>query len=218
MASEPRPVFLNPATGEKSVVLTDPREHPEQVLLAHLTVEPGGRVVAPHWHPSLEERFLILEGRVGFYLDGEETILGPGEHAHVKRNVVHDWWQVGDEPAEALVEVAPGVRFVEIVGTLFGLARDGKVNEKGMPGALQLSVMAHEYDDTVVFTKPPTLIRKTMLPVLAAIGRARGLEPMYEKYLDVDEQESPDPAVLQHLTSDGRLRPFEQSPAGAAPG
>lgn len=199
-------------------MLTDPREHPEQVLVSDLHVEPGGRVVAPHWHPSLEERFLILKGKVGFYLDGEETILGPGEHATVRRNVIHDWWQVGEEPAEAIVEVSPGVRFVEMVGTLFGLARDGKVNERGMPDSLQLATMAHEYRDTVVFTKPPALVRKTVLPVLAAVGRARGRRPMYEEYLEVETEEVPDPAVLEHLTADGRLRPFEQSATGAAPG
>jgi quercetin dioxygenase-like cupin family protein len=218
MPSEQRPVAENPATGEKSILLTDPRDHPERVLVSHLHVEPGGRVVAPHWHPSLEERFLILKGRVGFYLDGEEKTLGPGESAVVGRNVIHDWWQVGDEPAEALVEVAPGVRFLEMVGTLFGLARDGKVNEKGMPDPLQLATMATEYDDTVIFTKPPAVVRKTVLPALAAVGRARGRRPMYEKYLETDEREAPDPAVLEHLTPDGRLRPFEQSAAGTAPG
>ena len=218
MNAEPRPVFRHPVTKEKSVVLTDPREHPEQVLLAHLTVEPGGRVAAPHWHPTLEERFLILKGQIGFYLDGEETVLGPGEHATVKRNVVHDWWQVGDEPAEALVEVVPGVRFVEMIGTLFGLGRDGKTNDKGMPSPLQLAVMGHEYDDTVVFTKPPALIRKTMLPLLAAIGRARGLQPMYDEYLEVEDQEVPDPSVFAHVTPDGRLKPLDRDSAVAAPG
>ena len=218
MVPDPRPIASNPATGERSVLLTDPRDHPDQVLVSHLSVEPGGRVVAPHWHPSLEERFLILKGRVGFYLDGKEMTLGAGEHAHVKRNVVHDWWQVGDETAEAIVEVDPGVRFLEMVGTLFGLSRDGKVNARGMPDPLQLAAMAHEYSDTVVFTKPPALVRKTAIPVLAAIGRVRGRKPMYEKYMEPDELEAPDPEALKHLTPDGRLRPFEPSPAGDEPG
>jgi quercetin dioxygenase-like cupin family protein len=218
MSSEPRPVYRHPVTREKSIVLTDPREHPDEVLLSYLTVEPGGRVAAPHWHPSLDERFLILKGQIGFHLDGKETVLGPGEHATVARNVVHDWWQVGDEPAQALVEVVPGVRFAEMVGTLFGLGRDGKTDAKGMPSPLQLAVMGHEYDDTVVFTKPPALIRKTVLPVMAAIGRARGLEPHYEKYLETTEREVPDPSVFEHVSPDGRLKPFEQSPTGAAPG
>jgi quercetin dioxygenase-like cupin family protein len=218
MSSAPRPVAENPVTGEKSILLTDPRDRPDRVLVSDLHVAPGGRVVAPHWHPSLEERFLILKGKVGFHLDGEETVLGPGEHATVKRNVIHDWWQVGDEPAEAIVEVAPGVRFLEMVASLFGLARDGKVDEKGMPDPLQLAVMGHEYSDTVVFTKPPALVRKTVLPVLAAVGRARGRRAMYEKYMEPDEHETPDAGVLEHLTPDGRLRPFEQSATAAAPG
>jgi quercetin dioxygenase-like cupin family protein len=218
MNAEPRPVFHHPVTKEKSVVLTDPREHPDQVLLAHLTVAPGGRVAAPHWHPALEERFLIIKGQIGFHLDGEETVLGPGENATVKRNVVHDWWQVGDEAAEALVEVTPGVRFVEMVGTLFGLGRAEKTDEKGMPSPLQLAVMGHEYDDTVIFTKPPAIVRKTMLPALAAIGRARGLKPKYEEYLEATEQEVPDPSLFQYVAPDGRLKPFAQDYAVTAPG
>lgn len=93
-------------TGERAVTLTDPREHPDEVLVAHLFVAPGGRVAAPHWHPSVEERFLIMAGQVGFLIDRQEMVLGPGEGATVPAGTVHDWWQVGDEEAEALVEVS----------------------------------------------------------------------------------------------------------------
>lgn len=215
MGTEQRPVAANPVTGERSVLLTDPREHPENVLVSHLFISPGGRVVAPHWHPSLEERFLILRGQVGFLIDGKETTLGPGGSATVARNVIHDWWQVGDEEAEAIVEVSPGLRFMEMVASLFGLARDGKVNAEGMPDPLQLAVMGHEYRDTVVFTKPPAIVRKTALPAMAALGRALGREPMYEKYMEADLYEDPDPAALAELTPDGRLRPFD---GAATPG
>jgi hypothetical protein len=37
-------VFENPVTGERAVVLTDPESHPDRILVAHLTVAPGGRV------------------------------------------------------------------------------------------------------------------------------------------------------------------------------
>jgi hypothetical protein len=39
-------VFENPASGERVVVLTDPEDHPERVLVGHLFVAPGGRVAA----------------------------------------------------------------------------------------------------------------------------------------------------------------------------
>jgi mannose-6-phosphate isomerase-like protein (cupin superfamily) len=208
MDTSPRPVFLNPVTKERAVVLTDPRIHPDRVLVAHLSVAPGGRVAAAHYHPDLEERFLILRGRVGFLIDGRERMLGPGEGARVGPGVVHDWWQVGDEEAQALVEVSPGVRFVEIVGTMFGLARDGKVNAKGMPGPLQLAVMGHEYRDTLVFTRPPRAIQKLVIPAMAAVGRLLGRRPVNEAYLEPSVMEEPDSAALSELTEDGRLRPL----------
>ncbi len=207
----PRSVFDNPVTGEHGVLLTDPNEHPDEVLVSHLFVDPGGRVAAPHFHPVIQERFLVLEGQVGFLVGEREMVLGPGEHATVPPQVRHDWWQVGDEVAEVLVEVVPGRRFTEMVGTMFGLARDGKVSPKGMPDPLQLAVMGHEYGDVVVFTKPPPIVQKLTVPPLAMIGRLLGRKPMYEEYLEVEETRSPDPDALAHLTEDGRLRPFDDA-------
>jgi quercetin dioxygenase-like cupin family protein len=125
-------VLDNPVTGERVVVLTDPEEHPEKVLVAHLFVRPGGRVALAHRHPTIVERFHVLRGQVGFLIGEEKHLLGPGESAEVPAGELHDWWQVGDEEAEVVVEVTPGDRFVEMVGTFFGLARDGKSDRKGV--------------------------------------------------------------------------------------
>lgn len=209
VSAEPRQVFSNPVTGERAVSLTDPREHPDEVLVSHLFVSPGGRVAAPHWHPKVRERFLIMAGRVGFLLDGEEVVLGPGEGATVEPGVVHDWWQVGDEEAQALVEVVPGVGFIEMVGSMFGLARDGKVSATGMPDPLQLAVMGREYRDVVAFTSPPQIVQRLTIPPLALLGRLLGRRPFYPEYLESDELEAPDPAALAELTADGRLRDFD---------
>ncbi len=127
MDTAPCPVFENPVTGERVVVLTDARVHPEQVLVSHLFIRSGGRVAAAHVHPTVDERFLVLSGEVGFLLDDGKRTLRAGEGASVRAGVVHDWWQVGDSEAQVLVEVIPGVRFAEMVGSMFGLARDGKV-------------------------------------------------------------------------------------------
>jgi len=209
----PRPVFENPVTGERVVVLTDAREHPDQVLVSHLFIRPGGRVAAAHVHPTVDERFLVLSGQVGFLIGGRKRTLGPGEGASVPARVVHDWWQVGDEEAEVLVEVVPGVRFAEMVGSMFGLARDGKVNKKGLPDPLQLAVMGHEYGDVIQFTKPPPLVQKLTIPPMAALGRRRGRKPMYPEYLEAGPTAAPDPAALAHLTPDGRLKPLEADAA-----
>lgn len=199
-------VSENPVTGERVVILTDPFEHPDRVLVAHLFVAPGGRVALEHWHPGITERFHVLHGRVGFLIGTEEHELSPGESAEVPPNTPHDWWQLGAETAEVVVEVAPGDRFMEMVGTFFGLARDGKSDKKGVPKPLQLAVSATAYSDVMVVASPPPWVQKALFGVLAPIGRARGLEPSYERYLTSDVVVEPSPEALAMLTPDGRLR------------
>ncbi len=198
-------VFDNPVTGERAVVLTDPDEHPDRVLVSHLYVKPGGRVAAEHFHPTLTERFHILSGKVGFLIDGEERVLGAGESARIPAGARHDWWQVGDQEAQAVVEVDPGDRFIQMVGTTFGLARDGKTNSKGLPGPLQLAVSASAYRDVIVFTSPPPAVQRVLFAVLAPLGRALGRQPLYPEYMTSDEIVEPDPAALALITDDERL-------------
>jgi len=206
-------VFENPVTGERVVILTDSRTHPQGVLVSHLFVRPGGRVSIKHRHPTLTERFHVLAGKVGFLIGEEEHVLGPGESAEVRPETLHDWWQVGDEEAEVLVEVDPGERFVEMVGTFFGLARDGKVDKKGVPHPLQLAVSARAYSDVMVVATPPPWVQRLAFGVMAPLGRALGRRPSYERYLDSDVVVEPDPAALALLTPEGRLAPSGPPPA-----
>lgn len=196
----------NPVTGERAVMLTDPGDDPGRPLVAHLFVEPGGRVATPHLHPALRERFHVLSGRIGFEIGGEERELGPGDTAEVPAGTVHDWWQVGAEEAQVVVEVDPGARFIEMVGTFFGLARDGKIDRKGVPRPLQLAVTASAYRDTMVIVSPPPAVQRIVFGVLAPIGRALGRRPSYEQYLRSEVTVEPDPAALALLDGDGRLR------------
>ncbi len=198
-------VFDNPVTGERAVVLTDPAEHPDRVLVSHLFVKPGGRVAAEHFHPTLTERFHILRGQVGFLIDGQERVLGPGESASIPVGARHDWWQVGEEEAQAVVEVDPGDRFIEMVGTIFGLARDGKTNSQGLPGPLQLAVSAGAYRDVIVFTSPPPPVQRAVFAILGPLGRALGRRSFYPDYLSSPETVDPAPEALALLTNDGRL-------------
>jgi mannose-6-phosphate isomerase-like protein (cupin superfamily) len=199
-------VFENPASGERVVVLTDPLTHPAGVLVAHLHVQPGGRVAIAHRHPTARERFHVMAGEVGFLIDEEERVLGAGEAAEVPAGTLHDWWQVGEREAQVIVEVDPGARFVEMVGTMFGLARDGKVDSKGLPHPLQLAVTASAYRDVMVIASPPPWVQSLLFGALAPLGRLAGRRPSYPRYLESDEVVEPDPAADALLTADGRLR------------
>jgi mannose-6-phosphate isomerase-like protein (cupin superfamily) len=199
-------VFENPLTKERAIMLTDPAVRADRSLVGHLHVAPGGRVAAAHVHPNSTERFHVITGRVGFVIGGAERILGPGERAEVPKGVVHDWWQVGDEPAEVIVDMAPGDRFADMLTTVFGLVRDGKVDRRGMPRLLQLAVTAHTYRDAMVFASPPPWVQRLLFGTLAPIGRLLGRQPVYDRYRLSTEVVSPDAVALALLDQHGRLR------------
>jgi mannose-6-phosphate isomerase-like protein (cupin superfamily) len=199
-------VFSNPVTGERAVLLTDPETHPDRTLVAHLFVSPGGRVAAPHVHPVATERFHVLAGRVGFLVGGRHSELEAGQSCDVPPGTSHDWWQIGAEEAQVLVEVTPGERFVRIVATTFGLARDGRVDARGLPHLLQAAVSLTAYRDTVVFASPPPLVQRFLFGGLAPLGRLVGKQPVYPEYLFSRNLAEPEPEALALLDQHGRLR------------
>jgi quercetin dioxygenase-like cupin family protein len=189
-------VYLNPVTGERSAVLVGTGDGRGDRLAVRMHVAPRGAVVGEHYHPTITERFRILNGRLGVRLDGREETLGPGSDVTIEPGTAHDWWNAGEGEAEVLVDVRPGRRFELMVGTLFGLARDGKTNSKGMPGLLQLAVIGNEFTDVLRFTRPPLPVQKALFGPLAALGRARGYRPVYAEYGEPQDHEEADPELL----------------------
>jgi mannose-6-phosphate isomerase-like protein (cupin superfamily) len=180
-------VFTNPVTGERAVVRegSEDGDDPSRAVV-DLYVEPGGAVAAQHVHDTVWEGFKVVSGTVGFRLNGEESILGPGEGAEAPIGTPHDWWNAGGEVAHVEVELkGDGERFEQMLVTLFGLAHEGKVNDKGRPGLLQLAVIARDFRDVIRFTKPPAWVQAALFGPLAALGRARGLRATYPHHRDL---------------------------------
>jgi quercetin dioxygenase-like cupin family protein len=189
-------VVVNNRTGERVVTLIGTGDGRGDRLAADLRVLPGGRVTAPHYHPSLTERFRVVSGRLEALLGGERKSLEEGAVVTIAPGTVHDWWNAGDEEARVLVDVEPARRFEIMITTLFGLANDGKSNDKGLPRPTQLALIAREFADVIRFTKPPAAIQAALFAPLALIGRARGQRAYYPRYLQPAGHEKPDPAVL----------------------
>lgn len=172
-------VWENPVTGERATILELPWTNPEGRAAAELTALVGARVVGEHRHPALVERFTVTEGALTLKLDGQTTVLHEGESAVVEAGVWHDWWNAGDRDALARVEVTPGERFAHMIETLFGLARLGHVNARGMPSPLQLALLAREFKDVFVLRSPPPALQPVLFGVLAPIARLRGYRGTY---------------------------------------
>jgi mannose-6-phosphate isomerase-like protein (cupin superfamily) len=171
--------FENPVTGEYGYIRLGTEETNGELIVSDLRVRVGGAVLGAHRHPTIDERFTVLEGKIGYMLDGKKGVLGAGETADLPRGVYHDWWNAGDEEARVIVEIRPGRRFEQMVITLFNLAREGKTNNKGVPNPLQMAVIAQEFKDVVQFMSPPPAVQSALFGVLAPIGRMLGYKAIY---------------------------------------
>jgi mannose-6-phosphate isomerase-like protein (cupin superfamily) len=189
-------VLENRVTGERAVVLDDGLQSGRGI--AHLTVSPNGAVAGEHFHPAITERFQVLEGELVTRIAGAQGRLTAGQRATVAPKVPHDWWNESDTPVSVIVEVEPAEpRFAMMIATLFGLANSGRTNSKGLPGPLLGALIAREYADVIRFTRPPAAVQAVALPVLAAIGRARGLRAVDPEFFVPHAREDPDPAILR---------------------
>ncbi|SDF17649.1 cupin domain-containing protein [Limimaricola pyoseonensis] len=61
-----------------------------------------------HVHHDADEAFVILTGRVEFWLDGETLLRDPGETVFVPRGTPHTFRVTEDGPSRHLVILTPG--------------------------------------------------------------------------------------------------------------
>lgn len=172
-------VWENPVTAERATILEAPWQSAEGRATAELTALVGARVVGEHRHPAMVERFTVLDGELTLKRDGTTSVLSEGETAVIDPGVWHDWWNASDRNARVRVEVTPGERFVHMIETLFGLARLGHTNNKGMPHPLQLALFAREFSDVIVFRAPPPTFQRVLFGALAPIARRCGYRATY---------------------------------------
>ncbi len=166
-------------TRERAVVVDLPWRNSEGRVVADLTALPGARVVGEHLHPALHERFSVRQGELTLLRDGQRSVVRAGERADIEPGVWHDWWNEGAVDAIVRVEVTPGERFTHMIETLFGLAREGHVNKRGLPDPLQLALFATEFSDIMVLRRPPAAVQRVLFGALAPIARRRGYRATY---------------------------------------
>jgi hypothetical protein len=158
-------------------------------------------------HPTLDERFTVLQGKIGYVLGDKKGVLEPGDSADLPRGVFHDWWNAGDDEARVIVEVRPAVRFEQMAGTLFSLAREGKTNAKGMPNPLQMAVIGQEFADVLVMASPPPAVQRAVFALLAPIARLLGYKAIYPHHWT-----TPPPSVPVEPLPEGVVIPGIDAP------
>jgi quercetin dioxygenase-like cupin family protein len=173
----------NPVSGERIIWRETSAGSGGERLAFDLELRPGAAVAAEHLHLHQEERFTVTSGTIGLSVAGKERLLAPGEEAIVPPGTPHHWWNAGPEPAVVGVEMRPALESEVFFETLFGLARDGKTNAKGIPGLLQIAVAYADLGDSCSrLTRPPVWVQRLVLAPLAPLGRLLGRRAAYPAY------------------------------------
>ncbi|GLS40679.1 hypothetical protein GCM10010869_62760 [Mesorhizobium tianshanense] len=192
-------------TGENGVILRGTEDRGQGPGIVHLTARPGAAVVGEHFHPNMIERFTVVSGRLDACIAGKTFSLEPGQSATVEPGVAHDWWNSSKTAeAQVLIEIerANGAdhidpnRFELLIGMLFGLANAGKVGRKGRPSPLQAAVIAKEFADVIVFTRPPPAIQRVALGILAPLANLLGYRAIDPAYCRPHAHITPAPEIL----------------------
>ncbi len=178
-------VFENPATRETGTIITGAGDTDGRYMQSETRVGPGGGVPMAHRHPGLTERFEVVEGELTVRLDGRTHVLRAGEQITVAPGAAHRYANQSDADAVFRCDVWPAARFEAMVVTLFALAMEGRTDAKGAPSPLQMAVILDAYPDVMQLVGPPRLLQRLAIPLLARLGRARGLRASYPHHAEV---------------------------------
>jgi quercetin dioxygenase-like cupin family protein len=185
----------NPIVGQRVLLIKLPAETGGRYFEMEYDCQPftGKGVLPLHYHPTYTERFDILAGKARYLLGKKEDTAGPGEQVIFPPKIqhLHPWSDSNEELRVRLVSEADppdlaGLNAALNTGiTLFGMARDGKVNKDGLPNPLQLIVSGNY---TLPGACPPGLsvgAARVILAPLAMLGYLSGYRVTYPEYGEV---------------------------------
>lgn len=180
--ARPGNVLENPITGQRLLFRKTAKGTGGELLEVESIYTRASPSRPPvHYHPNQEERFEVLSGTLRVLLDGEERTLKVGEILTVPPGTPHEMWNVEEGETRVNWQTRPALKTEEFFETVWGLAKDGKVDEKGVPNLLQVAVIAREYEDEFRLAKPPWPVQKALLAALVPIGRLLGYRASYPR-------------------------------------
>ena len=144
-------------------------------LWVHVWLEDGGHL-PEHFHPTLEERWGVVEGRAEIQAGGAWQDHGPEDGpVIVERGVRHALRNRSGRPTRLRAEVLPAGRLQDFLTESAAAAAQGLFTAGGLPGGLRGAAWASEFalrfrDETVMCSPPPAL-QRAVLPLLARLTR-----------------------------------------------
>jgi quercetin dioxygenase-like cupin family protein len=138
-------------------------------------LEDGGHL-PEHFHPTLTERWEVLDGTASVKVDGRwHELTAADGPVLVAPGVRHELRNTSGREARLRTEVTPPGRLEEFLTESARAARDGLYDRRNLPtglrGAAWISEFALRFRDETVMCSPPPALQKVLLPVAARLTR-----------------------------------------------
>lgn len=156
----------------------------ETLIFKELVKEPDGdrliveNFVVPnsgppmHTHHLQEEALTVVQGRIGYQVQGAEPkYAGIGETVVFKRGVPHRFWNAGDDILHCTGYVKPANTLVFYLSAIYAAQnKSGTAQPETFDGAYLLMRYASEYDMVGI----PPFVKKVVIPATYFVGKLLG--------------------------------------------
>ena len=174
----------NPLTKQTIEFVTTSKDTNGDQLEMVSVWEPESTRPAEHYHPYQDEVFRVIEGVLTLSLNGKEVLLHPGESIHIPPNAVHAMWNNSNKKTKVSWIVFPAFKTEYLLETGMGLAFDGKMGKDGLPGILQVALLAQKFSKEFRLRKPSYLLQRIIFCLLTPLAWLAGKKAVYRKYID----------------------------------
>lgn len=172
--------IINARTGQRMVFLKTGNETAGELLEIE-SFNPKTDMREPvHIHPKQESSAEVISGRLHFWVNGKEQIVGPGEKIIIPAGAQHCFWNEDNEEAHSIQRFSPALTIDEFFETFFALSQDGKLNEKGIPTFVHASMIMLKHRNDIRVISPPWFIQIITYLILTPIGWLMGYRSNYK--------------------------------------
>jgi mannose-6-phosphate isomerase-like protein (cupin superfamily) len=165
-----RPAIVNPLSGERITILEACASG--DVLVWELLLAPGGQVPSGHAHPSQEERFTVLQGRMRFRVGWRRLVADPGDTVVVPPGTSHHFANPGPVPARVKVRTTPALRMADLLETAAALAQEQYTAGRSLPRLGEMALFMRDFEAEVAAPVAAGLVRRAAR-VLARLAARR---------------------------------------------
>lgn len=177
-------IINNRKTGQQIRFIQTSDDTGGELLEMESLFQPNSIEPVPHYHPLQEEYFTVLQGQLCVRINSGVKILKQGDKLRIKKNQVHSMWNQSASTTRVNWKVMPAFDTEYFLENGVGIVNEQKTNAQGMPGLLQIALLAKRFSNVYRVAKPSYAIQKILFTILTPFAYLAGYRCCYKEFVD----------------------------------